>query len=116
MVNHWWQVPLYVSARGLTTSLMHAKGVDLEVEFDFVDHVLVIRTSLPCSKGLRGLGGSTSRGLLRRWPRQFILPYTAVRTAADPDAMLLSFLQSTDDAAAELGAWDRASLDMSREP
>jgi Family of unknown function (DUF5996) len=45
MVNHWWQVPLYVSARGLTTSLMHAPGVDLEMEFDFVDQDLVIRTS-----------------------------------------------------------------------
>jgi hypothetical protein len=47
---------------------------------------------------------------------ELILPYTAVRTAADPDATLLSFLQSTYDAAAELGAWDRASLDVSREP
>ena len=45
MVNHWWQVPLYVSARGLTTSLMHAQGRGLEVEFDFVDHVLKLRTS-----------------------------------------------------------------------
>src|ERR1700686_5424899 len=45
MVNHWWQVPLYVSARGLTTSLMHAPGVDLEMEFDFIDQTLVIRTS-----------------------------------------------------------------------
>jgi hypothetical protein len=43
--NHWWQVPLYVSARGLTTSLMHAEGRGLEVEFDFIDHVLVLRTS-----------------------------------------------------------------------
>jgi hypothetical protein len=45
MVNHWWQVTLYVSSRGLTTSLMHAKGVDLEMEFDFIDHHLDIRTS-----------------------------------------------------------------------
>jgi len=45
MVNHWWQVPLYVSARGLTTSLMHAPDVDLEIEFDFIDHRLDIRTS-----------------------------------------------------------------------
>src|SRR5207248_10511103 len=44
MVNHWWQVPLYVSARGLTTSLMHAPGVDLEMEFDFLDQALVLRT------------------------------------------------------------------------
>lgn len=45
MVNHWWQVPLYVSARGLTTSLMHTSTTGLEAEFDFVDHALVLRTS-----------------------------------------------------------------------
>jgi hypothetical protein len=45
MVNHWWQVPLYVSTRGLTTSLMHAGGRGLEIEFDFVDHALQLRTS-----------------------------------------------------------------------
>lgn len=45
MVNHWWQVPLYLSARGLTTSLMHAGTTGLEIEFDLVDHVLDLRTS-----------------------------------------------------------------------
>ena len=45
MVNHWWQVPLYVSARGLTTSLMHAGPLGLEIEFDFDDHVLRIDTT-----------------------------------------------------------------------
>jgi hypothetical protein len=45
MVNHWWQVPLYVSARGLTTSLMHADSRGLEIEFDFVDHQLVVRAT-----------------------------------------------------------------------
>ncbi len=45
MVNHWWQVPLYVSARGLTTSLMHAGGLGLEVEFDFLTHRLEVRTA-----------------------------------------------------------------------
>src|SRR5207253_7200280 len=45
MVNHWWQVPLYVSARGLTTSLMHAGTTGLEIEFDLVDHVLDLRAS-----------------------------------------------------------------------
>jgi hypothetical protein len=45
MINHWWQVPLYVSARGLTTSLVHAHGVGLEIEFDLIDHLLVVRTS-----------------------------------------------------------------------
>jgi hypothetical protein len=45
MTNHWWQVALYVSSRGLTTSLMPAGNVGLEVEFDFVDHVLHLRTT-----------------------------------------------------------------------
>jgi hypothetical protein len=42
---------------------------------------------------------------------EFLLPYDAVRTAADPDAALLAFCESTYDAAADLGAWDRASLE-----
>ena len=45
MLNHWWQVPLYVTARGLTTSLMHTNRGGLELEFDFVDHVLALRAS-----------------------------------------------------------------------
>jgi hypothetical protein len=45
MVNHWWQTTLYVSARGLTTSLMHAGPIGLEIEFDLVDHVLELRTT-----------------------------------------------------------------------
>jgi Family of unknown function (DUF5996) len=45
MINHWWQVPLYVSARGLTTSLMHAGDRGLEIEFDFIDHQLALRAS-----------------------------------------------------------------------
>jgi hypothetical protein len=42
--NHWWNVPLYVSARGLTTSAMPYDGQVFEVEFDFLDHELGIRT------------------------------------------------------------------------
>ena len=42
---------------------------------------------------------------------EFILPYELVRTADDPDAVLLAFLQSTYDAAASTAAWDRAALD-----
>lgn len=43
--------------------------------------------------------------------REFILPYDAVRQAGDPDATLLSFLQSTYVAAAEQARWDRAALE-----
>jgi hypothetical protein len=42
---------------------------------------------------------------------EFILPYDAVRTAADPRATLMAFLLSTYDAAADLGRWDRAALE-----
>ncbi|HEX6202858.1 MAG TPA: DUF5996 family protein, partial [Thermoanaerobaculia bacterium] len=42
---------------------------------------------------------------------EFVLPYEAVRTAADPDAALLEFLDSSYAAAAELAGWDRAALE-----
>jgi len=46
MLNHWWNVTFYVSARGLTTSAMPCSGGRLaEVEFDFLGHELVIRVS-----------------------------------------------------------------------
>ena len=43
--NHWWHVPLYVSARGLTTSRMPHAGGAVEVEVDFVTHALTMRAS-----------------------------------------------------------------------
>ena len=264
MVNHWWQVPLYVSGRGLTTSLMHAGDTGLEIEFDLVDHELAMRTtdgrsrhvaleprsvadfyratmtaldeldvrvtmlprpvevaeSIPfaddeqhhsydaaavhrfwqalvhahrvmtrfragfvgkvspvhffwggpdlavtrfsgrtapkhpggvpnCADWVQELayshevsscgfwlGGSAEGSFYSytypqpdgfgAWPvtpdpayydddlGEFILPYTAVRTADDPDAMLLSFLESTYEAAAELGGWDRTALEVAQ--
>ena len=45
MVNHWWQVPFYVSARGLTTSAIPYDDQSFEMEFDFLDHHLHIRSS-----------------------------------------------------------------------
>lgn len=264
MVNHWWQVPLYVTARGLGTSLMHggpASATGLEIEFDFLAHALHLRTTLGDTRALgleprsvasfytqtmaaledlgvpahiaatpnevaraipfaedtehhsydpaaaqrfwlalvathrvmerfrarfigkvspihffwggpdlavtrfsgrrapRHRGGVpncpdrvqilayshevSSCGFwpggggegsfyayaypeppgFRDWPvepagasyveqaGEFLLPYRAVRTAADPDAALLGFFQSTYEAAAERGAWDRAALE-----
>jgi len=45
MVNHWWQVPLYVSARGLTTGSMPYEGDAFDLEFDLVEHTLRMRRS-----------------------------------------------------------------------
>jgi hypothetical protein len=261
MINHWWQVPLYVSARGLTTSLMHTDTRGLEIEFNFVDHALDLRTTdgaqrqvpleprsvasfyratmtaldeleahvkvfprpsevveaIPfledelhrsydpdavrrfwlalvqthrvflrfrarfigkaspihffwggadlattrfsgrpapkhrggvpnCPDWVQELAYSHEVSSCGYWPGgdgegsfysyaypeplgfagwpvepadafydatlgEFLLPYTAVRTASDPDATLLSFLQSTYEAAANLGGWDRAALE-----
>jgi Family of unknown function (DUF5996) len=44
-LNHWWEVPLYVSSRGLTTSPIPYKDSIFEVQFDFVQHKLFIDTS-----------------------------------------------------------------------
>ncbi len=51
-VNHGWQVPLYVTARGLGTSPMPVGHEMLEIEFDFISHGLVIRTSRGDEKAL----------------------------------------------------------------
>ena len=51
-VNHWWHVPLYVTARGLTTSAMPYNGRTFEVDFDFIDHTLLVRTSDGATRAL----------------------------------------------------------------
>jgi hypothetical protein len=48
-VNHGWQVPFYVTARGLGTSPIPSVNEVFEIEFDFIDHCLVVRDS----RGLR---------------------------------------------------------------
>ncbi len=51
-VNHWWQVTLYVTARGLTTSPMPYGRRIFQIDFDFVDQALVVRTG---EDGVRSL-------------------------------------------------------------
>ena len=46
LTSHWWNVPLYVTGRGLTTSLVpHPSGGGFEIELDLVDHELVVSTT-----------------------------------------------------------------------
>jgi hypothetical protein len=45
LVNHWWNVPLYVSSRGLTTSSIPYLDRSFEIRFDFVEHQLLLETS-----------------------------------------------------------------------
>jgi Family of unknown function (DUF5996) len=45
LLNHWWNVPLYVTPRGLTTSTIPYRDRPFELRFDFLDHQLVLQTS-----------------------------------------------------------------------
>ncbi len=71
MINHWWQVPLYVDVRGFTTSLMPYGSAGLEMTFDFQRHVLDLRTT----------GGERREVELR--PRSVADFYAAVMQALD---------------------------------
>ena len=43
LINHWWQVPLYVTSRGLTTSPIPYAARSFQIDFDFIGHRLEIR-------------------------------------------------------------------------
>ena len=44
-VNHWWNSTLYVTPHGLTTSSMYYNGRLLQIDFDFISHLLIIVTA-----------------------------------------------------------------------
>ena len=52
LINHWWQVPLYVTARGLTTSPMPHGTRTFQIDFDFIEHRLVVAASDGASASL----------------------------------------------------------------
>ncbi|MGH8327793.1 MAG: DUF5996 family protein, partial [Steroidobacteraceae bacterium] len=52
-MNHGWQVPLYVTSRGLGTSPIPAGNEIFEIEFDFIAHGLLVRTSAGTGQALR---------------------------------------------------------------
>src|SRR5258708_23050106 len=51
--NHWWNVPLYVTPRGLSTSVIPSGVGAFEVEFDFVAHQLLVQTSTGVQHAIR---------------------------------------------------------------
>src|SRR5919198_275160 len=53
LINHWWNVPFYVTARGLTTSAIPYRARTFEMTFDFVAHRLRIDESLGRSEERR---------------------------------------------------------------
>ena len=87
-LNHWWQVPLYVTCRGLSTSpIPHESGRSFQIDFDFIDHRLQIQASdgsmesfplAPCSVAdfySRIIGRLKALGLETRiWPVPVEIP------------------------------------------
>jgi hypothetical protein len=59
-LNHWWHVPFYVSARGLTTGPVPYDGGSFDMEFDLLKHMLVIRLSDGRSASVDLQGQSTA--------------------------------------------------------
>lgn len=52
MINHWWQVALYVTARGLTTSPLPFRKMYFQIDFDFIDHEMRILTDSGRSRSI----------------------------------------------------------------
>jgi Family of unknown function (DUF5996) len=67
----------------------------------------------PEPPGYRRAAASPAAATFDEGLGEFTLPYTVVREATDPDAVLLEFLQSTYDIAADTAGWDRQALERS---
>jgi len=65
----------------------------------------------PAPKGFAAAKVKPAAALWSKELGEFLLPYAAMRSAVDPDAALMDFLQSTYAAAADLAKWDRATLE-----
>jgi len=52
LVNHWWNVTLYVTPRGLTTSAMPYNDRLIRIDFDFIDHMVLIQTTDGSTKSI----------------------------------------------------------------
>ena len=81
MENHWWQVALYVTPRGLTTSAMPCGERSVEIEFDFIDHALALRASD---------GASTRFALVPRSVADFYAQYLAALHSLGVEPVLMA--------------------------
>ncbi len=76
-----------------------------------IDYPAFYSYAYPEPAGFRAAPVRPAEALFNAALGEFLLPYEAVRTAADPDAVLLAFLASTYEAAADNAGWDRAALE-----
>jgi hypothetical protein len=76
-----------------------------------VDYPAFYSYAYPAPKGFAAAKVKPGAAFFSKELGEFILPYDTVRTARDPDATLMEFLQSTYAAAADLAKWDRKALE-----
>jgi hypothetical protein len=76
-----------------------------------VDDAAYYSYAYPAPEGFAAARVRPAEAFFSKELGEFVLPYDAVRTAGDPARTLMEFLQSTYDAAADLGRWDRAALE-----
>jgi hypothetical protein len=78
-----------------------------------IDHASFYSYAYPTPPGFSQVKVRPDAAYFHQGLGEFLLPYDAVRTAKQPEAVLLSFLQSTYDAAADTGGWNRRELECS---
>jgi hypothetical protein len=76
-----------------------------------IEHPAFYSYAYPAPPGFAAASVKPAEAFWSKELSEFILPYDAVRTAREPERALMAFLQSTYDAAAELGRWDRHALE-----
>ena len=76
-----------------------------------VDYAAFYSYAYPAPDGFAAAKVKPAAAFFSKDLGEFLLPYDAVRSASDPDAALMEFLQSTYDAAADLAKWDRKALE-----
>ncbi len=76
-----------------------------------IDYPAFYSYAYPAADGFATAKVTPAQAFFSRELGEFVLPYDAVRTAADPERALLDFLSSTYDAAADTAKWDRANLE-----
>lgn len=104
--NHWWHVTLLPATRGLTTGPMPYGSRWVEIALDLLDHRLVVTTQ-PLAPGDASWQDAGAGSLA-------VLPYDAVRTAADPARELVGFLDAAYRAGATTAGWDVDALSAGR--
>lgn len=76
-----------------------------------IDYPAFYAYAYPAPGGYRAASVQPDAAFWHEGLSEFVLPYDAVQSAADPDAALMAFLVSTYEAAADLGGWDRDLLE-----